>query len=130
MGDTIDFRERENELKPWITNGTGGYCKNFSNWTDWSEPNADIDTDTAYALPNYLLCDKDTCRHMTDGKWTTVWGNCKTAAGVGVTTGDVKGSKDKCYNMITDTEIGDGAGGVGAANYIYFECKKVLLMLL
>ena len=106
MGEPIDFGERENELKPWITNGTGGDCKTFSDWTDWSNPNADIDTDTTYALPNHLLCDRDDCMHMTDGKWAAIWDNC-SAAGNAPT-----GHQDSCYNMITNSDM-EAAGGAG-----------------
>ena len=67
MGDDEStFAERENEFKPWMYNSVGNVCKTFTDWTDWSTPTAD--SDDGYALPNYLLCDKDKCRNVTDEK--------------------------------------------------------------
>ena len=115
----MDFTDYEEQIQPWIKNQATSVCKSLrTDWTEWSNPDPDLsEDDQIYELPNYLLCDKDTCRHMSDNKWNNVWGNCRS----GVASGDPN-SKDKCYNMITDTDIGPAPGGVGAGNYRGFQC--------
>ena len=83
---------------------------------DTSPPNAD--SDDGYALPNYLLCDKDKCMHMTDGKWNSIWDNCTEGGNA------PSGHKDTCSNMITTSDMQANTSG---DEFDHFECNDEFL---
>ena len=53
----MDDFENTGELDSWLKDRQGrtGECKQFNDFTDWSNPT----TESTFALPNYLLCDKE-----------------------------------------------------------------------
>ena len=88
-----DF-EDDDILDKWLKDGEGR-GGSYTIPTDFTESTTG-GTKNGYELPNYTLCDKGTCRSITDSTWENLWTNC-------IASPDEE-NKDGCYNMIT-TEV-------------------------
>ena len=116
----------------WIKNASPtstsqGKCAAWSGNIDFQPINSSINTQ-----PDYAYCDKNNCKQISHNKWNMIWGGCKEQNDIPLNKlhasdrpdselGATIGTKDKCYNMITTSEMeGNGTGRFAAIN---FECN-------